>query len=212
MATVTDGSHQVHTVDAVVDVFIFTQVVHAVHQGLTHHDVTKGDDVGDDRSRNRVQEDVQVRETHAERQVVRQLVKGRLGDAPLYVGDFILSNVNAHQDGHHHARHHAVVGNLAGNAARIDKTFERNGEHKVQAHQATHRQGDRCVGQPAAGFDFTQQRGNTDTDDDTALHGPGNPLHQLAAQAGNTQNQENQEHQELQGKERLDGLGAGLVV
>ena len=126
MATVTDGSHQVHTVDAVVDVFIFTQVVHAVHQGLTHHDVTKGDDVGDDRSRNRVQEDVQVREAHAEWQVVPQLVKGRLGDAPLYVGDFILANGKAHQDGHHHARHHAVVGNLAGDVALVHKAFEGN--------------------------------------------------------------------------------------
>src|SRR5690606_27718044 len=212
VAAVTDSGDQVHTVHAVVDVFVFAQVVDTVHQGLTHHDVTEGNDVGNDCGRNRIQEYIQIRETNAKRQVVPQLVERRLGDPPLHVRHIVFAGGKAHQNGHHHSRYHAVVGNFAGQYVLVDETFERDREHQIQTHQATHNQGDRCVGQAAASLDFTHQRCNTGTDNDTALHGARNPVDQFTAQPGNAQNQEDQEHQELQCKQRLDGLGAGFII
>ena len=201
-----------HTVHAVVDVFVFAQVVDTIHQGLTHHDVTEGNDVGNDCGRNRIQKYIQIRETNAKRQVVPQLVERRLGDPPLHVRHIVFAGGKAHQNGHHHARHHAVVGNLAGQHVLVDKAFERDREHQIQTHQTTHDQGDRRVGQAAAGLDFTHQCRNTGTNNDTALHRARNPVNQFAAQTGHAQNQKDQEHQELQCKQRLDGLRAGFII
>src|SRR5690606_28649062 len=82
VTTVTDRGDQVNAVNAAVDVFVFTQVINTVHQGLTNHDITKGNNISDYGGRNGVQEDVQIRTTNADWQVGPQLIESRHGDTP----------------------------------------------------------------------------------------------------------------------------------
>src|SRR5690554_3128878 len=212
MSTVTNGSYQMHSVDAVIDVFIFTEVIHTVHQRLTHYDIPEGNNVGNDRRWNRVEEYFGIGKSNRKRQVVPQLVKSRLGNAPLNIRHVVFASGEPNENGHYHARNHAVVGDFAGKGVALNKALERHREHQIQTNQTANNERYRRIGHSAAHFNLSHQCRNTRTDNNAAFHGAGNQIHQFASQAGNAEEKENDKHKELQSKHSLNGVGARLII
>src|SRR5690606_23979906 len=105
-------------------------------------------------------------------------------DAELDVGHGVLAGGDADEDGDEHTRHHAGVDHLAGQWEAPGQALEGHREHQVQADQTAQHQGHRGVGQPAAGVDLTDQRGDTGADDDAALHRVGYQSDQYGAEPG----------------------------
>ena len=115
-------------------------MIHTIHKGLTHYDIPEGNNVGNDCRWNGIEEYFGIGESNRKRQVVPQLVKSRLGNAPLNIRHLVFAGSKPHQNGHNHARDHAVIGHLASQGVDLNKALERHRKHQIQANQAANNQ------------------------------------------------------------------------
>src|SRR5690606_29328495 len=195
--------YQMHAVYVFLYQLVWPQLIASLHQRLSDDAVADGDHVGDHRGPSLQHDPLGSRAAALAGPVARHLAEGRSSKAELDIVHGVIVGGDADEDGDQDAWHHAVVDHLAGQREALGQALEGHREHQVQADQAAQHQGHRGVGQPAAGVDLTDQRGDTGADDDAALHRVGDQPHQYGAEPGDAEEQEDQEHQELQSEQRL---------